>query len=87
MSNILLGGYAQDQGVRGKVIDFRIQVEVTGVRVAPGDIVFGDLDGVCMVPSDAIKETFRRAIERVLREKAVQPALEKGMSARQAFAK
>jgi hypothetical protein len=40
-----------------------------------------------MVPSDAIKETFRRAIERVLREKAVQPALEKGMSARQAFAK
>ena len=39
------GRYAQDQGPRGKVIDFRVPIEIEGVRVNPGDIVFGDLDG------------------------------------------
>src|ERR687898_2410153 len=41
------GGYAQDQAPRGKVIDFRVSLEIAGVRVKPGDIVFGDVDGVC----------------------------------------
>ena len=41
------GGYAQDQGPRGKVIDFRTPLEIGAVRVNPGDILFGDRDGVC----------------------------------------
>src|SRR5918998_5940404 len=44
------GGYAQDQGPRGKVIDFRGPLEIGRVRVNPGDVVFGDLDGVCVIP-------------------------------------
>jgi regulator of RNase E activity RraA len=40
------GGYAQDQGPRGKVIDFRVPLEIGGVRLEPGDLLFGDLDGV-----------------------------------------
>ncbi|EHI57379.1 hypothetical protein HMPREF9473_04488 [ [Hungatella hathewayi WAL-18680] len=35
------GRYAQDQAPRGKVIDFRVPIEIEGVRVNPGDIVFG----------------------------------------------
>jgi hypothetical protein len=30
------GGYAQDQGPRGKVVDWRVPVEINGVRVKPG---------------------------------------------------
>src|SRR5438874_2614087 len=44
------GRYAQDQGPRGKVIDFRVPIEINSVRIEPGDIIFGDIDGVCVVP-------------------------------------
>ncbi len=44
-----IGRYAQDQGPRGKVIDFRIDIEMEGVWIHPGDIVFGDIDGVCII--------------------------------------
>jgi regulator of RNase E activity RraA len=81
------GGYAQDQGPRGKVIDFRVPIEVGAVRVNPGDIVFGDRDGVCIVPSEAAEETFRRALEKVRGEQLVRQALENGETASDAFAR
>ena len=36
------GTYAQDQGVRGQVIDWRCTIEIEGVRIAPGDLLVGD---------------------------------------------
>ncbi len=82
-----LGSYAQDQGPRGKVIDYRIPIEFDGVRVNPGDIVYGDLDGVIIVPREAEEEAFRGAIEKARGEKLVQKALEEGMSTVDAFKK
>jgi 4-hydroxy-4-methyl-2-oxoglutarate aldolase len=79
------GRYAQDQGVRGKVVDYRVPLEVGGVRVAPGDIVFGDLDGVVIVPKDAASEAISRALDKVQRENKVRTAIEAGMSTREAF--
>ncbi|MCC6315672.1 MAG: RraA family protein [Thermomicrobiales bacterium] len=79
------GSYAQDQGPRGKVIDFRCPIELDGVRVAPGDIVFGDRDGVCVIPHAAEEEAFRRALEKARGEKLVRQALENGMGAAEAF--
>jgi regulator of RNase E activity RraA len=58
------GSYAQDQGPRGKVVDYRVPIEMSGTRVAPGDIVFGDLDGVCVVPRDAEQDVFHGAFEK-----------------------
>jgi regulator of RNase E activity RraA len=79
------GSYAQDQGGRGIVIDFRTPIEIGCVRIGPGDIVFGDIDGVCVVPSNAIEEVFTRALEKCRGEKKVQRALQEGISAKQAF--
>jgi regulator of RNase E activity RraA len=79
------GAYAQDQGARGKVVDFRVPIEIENTRVEPGDIVFGDLDGVCVVPRQAEREVFQRAFEKARQEKTVKKALETGMTARQAF--
>lgn len=79
------GRYAQDQAPRGKVIDFRVPLEIKGVRVNPGDIVLGDIDGVCIVPKEAEKEVFRLAIEKARGEKMVQKKIEEGMSAKEAF--
>ncbi len=81
------GAYAQDQGPRGKVIDYRVPLEIGAVRVQPGDIVFGDLDGVCVVPREAEQEVFARAVEKARGEKLVRQAIEAGMGAAEAFSK
>ena len=80
------GGYAQgDQGPRGKVVDWRVPVEIGGVRVLPGDIVFGDVDGVLVIPRQAEEEAIRRALEKAGTENKVRDAIRAGMSTVQAF--
>jgi regulator of RNase E activity RraA len=79
------GSYAQDQGPRGKVIDFRCPIEMHGVRINPGDIIFGDIDGVCVVPRQAEEEIIVKAVEKARGEKTVQKAIEAGMGAAEAF--
>lgn len=79
------GSYAQDQAPRGKVIDFRVPIEIEGVRILPGDILIGDIDGVCVVPKLIEEEVFTRAIEKARGEKTVQKAIQAGMSAKEAF--
>jgi regulator of RNase E activity RraA len=81
------GRYAQDQAPRGKVIDFRVPIEMSGVRIHPGDIVIGDIDGVCVVPKAIEDEVFECAIEKARGEKTVQKAILNGMSAKDSFEK
>jgi len=81
------GSYGQDAGPRHKVIDFRIPLEVAGVRVRPGDIIFGDIDGVCAIPAEAADEVFTKAIEKARGEQLVKKALQEGLSAVAAFEK
>lgn len=79
------GGYAQDQGPRGKVVDFRIPVEIKGVRIRPGEIVFGDQDGVLVIPEAAEEEAVRLALEKAGKENKVRTAIQRGMSTEEAF--
>jgi regulator of RNase E activity RraA len=81
------GRYGQDSAPRYKVVDFRLPVEIGQVRVQPGDIIFGDIDGVVLVPREWEDEVFRRALEKARGEKKVRTAIEDGMSACEAFAK
>jgi regulator of RNase E activity RraA len=81
------GAYAQDQGPRGKVIDFRVPLEISGVKINPGDIVFGDIDGVCIIPQHMADEVFAKSIEKARGEKLVRKAIESGLSASAAFKK
>lgn len=81
------GRYAQDQAPRGKVIDFRVPIEMSGVRINPGDIVVGDIDGVCIVPQEIEQSVFQQAIAKARGEKVVQKAIQEGMSAQEAFEK
>jgi regulator of RNase E activity RraA len=81
------GSYGQDSAPRYKVVDFRVPVEIGSVRIRPGDILFGDSDGVLVVPADAEAEVFTRALEKSRGEKLVRKAIEEGSSAVEAFAK
>ena len=69
------------------MIDFRVPLEIGPVRITPGDIVFGDRDGICVIPRQAEEEAFRRALEKVRGERLVRQALEAGDSATDAFAR
>jgi len=82
-----LGSYAQDQGPRGKVIDYRITIEWDGIRISPGDIVFGDRDGVLIIPKETEEEAFAKAIEKARTEKLVLQSLQNGISAADTFDK
>ena len=79
------GPYAQDFAARAKVVDFRCRLEVAGVSVKPGDLVLGDVDGVCVVPREAEEEAITKALEKSRGEKLVGKAIEGGMSALEAF--
>ena len=81
------GRYAQDQAPRGKVIDFRVPIEIKGVRINSGDIVIGDIDGVCIVPRAVEEQVFRLSIEKARGEKMVQKKILEGMSTKEAFDK
>lgn len=81
------GSYAQDQKFRGKVIDYRVPIRIRNVHVQPGDIVFGDVDGVCIVPKAIESEVFEMAMEKISGENTVRTALDAGMGAVDAFEK
>lgn len=79
------GPYAQDQAPRGKVIDYRVPIEMDGVMVNDGDMVIGDIDGVCIVPRKIEEEVFTRALEKARGERVVLKKIQEGMRARDAF--
>jgi regulator of RNase E activity RraA len=82
-----IGRYAQDQKGRGRVIDYRVEVEIGGVRIEPGDMVIGDIDGVVVVPRRVEVEVFSQALEKARTEKVIKTDLEQGMLAAEAFKK
>ncbi|SDA74119.1 RraA family protein [Sinorhizobium sp. NFACC03] len=79
------GSYAQDQGPRGKVVDYGIPIEIGGIRIRPGDILFGDRDGVLVIPREAEREAIALALEKAETESKVRLAIEAGMSTVEAF--
>lgn len=81
------GCYAQDSSVRTQVVNYRCPIEIGEVWVNPGDLVFGDVDGVIIVPKEHIEYVIEKALEKSRGEKVVRQAIEDGMTATAAFAK
>jgi regulator of RNase E activity RraA len=53
--------------------------------VRPGDWVFGDVDGVVVVPAELAEEAFPRALDKVSGEDRVRAELARGRSVREVF--
>jgi regulator of RNase E activity RraA len=81
------GRFAQDSGVRTQVADYRCPIEIGQVTVQPGDLIFGDLDGVVVVPKKVEAEVIARALAKARGEKLVRKEIEAGMSSTAAFKK
>jgi 4-hydroxy-4-methyl-2-oxoglutarate aldolase len=63
---------------RARMVERDIPVECGGVRVCPGDIVFGDADGVVVIPREREQEIISRAAEKVSGENHTRDALRRG---------
>jgi len=82
------GGVAPlDSKGRGKVAEIDVVVGVAGVRVAPGDLVFGDADGAIVVPRAVEDEVLRRALSKVDGEDRTREELAAGAKLADVFAK
>jgi len=81
------GRFAQDSSVRTQVADYRCPIEIGQVAVTPGDLVFGDLDGVVIVPQRVEQEVIAAALKKASGENLVRKEIEGGMSSTAAFQK
>ena len=79
------GCYAQDSLVRTQVTNYRCPIEIGGVWVNPGDIVFGDRDGVIVIPKKVEVEVIKKALIKAAKEKVVRNEIENGISSTDAF--
>ncbi len=66
-------------------ISFDQPLQIGDCTIRPGDWVFGDLDGVVVVPAELADRAFPRALEKVSGENRVRAELAKGRSAREVF--
>lgn len=79
------GAWAQDSSVRTQVVDFRCPIEIGQVTIQDGDLIFGDVDGVLVIPQQIADKVLEKALEKAAGEKKVRAAIEGGMSATEAF--
>ncbi len=81
------GTWAQDSSLRTYVFDYRCDIEIGQVTVHDGDIVFGDIDGVLIIPRAIAPEVIEKALVKASTEKTMRRAIEEGMLVTEAFEK
>lgn len=77
----LRGTNPLDSKGRTDVIDYQCTIECGGVTVHPGDLIFGDYDGVVVVPADIAEEVVEKAFQKAGAENEVRDAIRNGLSA------
>ena len=75
----------RDSVRRWTVLGWGGDVEIGGVRVATGDYVVADADGVVVVPADAAQEVLARAEALVTTESSVREAVRQGLAPLDAY--
>ena len=81
------GTWAQDSSIRTYVFDYRCDIEIGQVTIHDGDLIFGDVDGVLVIPRAIAGEVVERALEKAATEKTMRRAIEDGMLVTEAFEK
>lgn len=72
---------------RARMMERDIPVDCGGVHVRSGDVVFGDADGVVIIPQERAAEVIARAQEKVRGEDNTRAELEQGRLLAEVFAK
>ena len=82
------GGIAPlDSKGRGQIAEIDVPIHIAGVAVAPGDLVFGDADGVIVVPRVVEAAALEKAFAKVDGEDRTREELAKGAKLADVFAR
>lgn len=74
-----------DSKGRLDAVSHGLPIRIGSCVVHPGDWVFGDVDGLVVVPQGMAEEVLGRALEKVRGENKVREELARGRSAREVF--
>ena len=72
---------------RGDVVAYNVPIECGGVTVNPGDVVFGDIDGVVVIPQGVEVEVIAAALAKVSGENRTRDELRAGATLREVYDK
>jgi regulator of RNase E activity RraA len=72
---------------RAEMVEKDAPIDIAGVRVAAGDWVMGDIDGVVFVPIDKADAVFRAALDKIAAEDSTRAELEAGDSLHAVYAR
>lgn len=71
---------------RCEINECQIPIIIDGVTINPGDYIFGDIDGVVVIPKDIIMEVLERAYDTIEKENETRDSLLKGASLEEVYA-
>jgi regulator of RNase E activity RraA len=72
---------------RAEMVEKDAAVDIAGVRVAAGDWVMGDIDGVVFIPADRADAVFAAALAKIAAEDTSRAELEAGESLHAVYAR
>jgi len=76
-----------DSKGRGKIMALDVPIRCGGVAVAPGDLIFGDADGVVVIPRAVEDQVIALAFEKVTGERNTLRDLQRGDKLADVFAR
>jgi len=76
-----------DSKGRGKMIARDVPIECAGVAVNPGDFIFGDVDGVVVIPKGIIAKIIKAALIKIESENKTRDELKRGLLLTQVYEK
>jgi 4-hydroxy-4-methyl-2-oxoglutarate aldolase len=76
-----------DSKGRGRIMAIDVPIECAGVPIAPGDLIFGDADGVVVIPKTVEAKVLELAFEKVTGEHNTLRDLQRGDKLADVFAR
>lgn len=80
-----LGFSPLDSRGRSTVIDYDCRIKCGGIEVNPGDLIFGDLDGVIVIPKSIAEKVMIEALQKVEKENKMRQGLLEGRSLKELY--
>ena len=81
------GALPYDIHGRLEVVAHRVEIELDGHTIRPGQLIVGDADGVVVVPEELEAEAIERAVVKASAESGFRTAVANGMTPSEAFAR
>jgi regulator of RNase E activity RraA len=76
-----------DSNGRGKMMARDVTIECGGVAVSTGDLIFGDVDGVVVIPAAIAEKVVAAALTKITSENVTRTELERGLSLGEVYRK